>query len=91
MIEIGFKQPDKTMKLSYDEELDKSVFLWFTQKREEGIPISGQIIQAKASVFSQQIQERIEYKVFSASAGWIWRFCRCHNIRELCLREKICQ
>ena len=29
------------MKLGKDEEHDKAVFLWFKQKYEEGIPITG--------------------------------------------------
>ena len=24
---------------------------------------------------------------FAASKGWIWRFCKCHGIRELSLQE----
>ena len=41
MLEMGTKQPAKVMKLGKDEEHDKAVFLWFKQKREEGIPITG--------------------------------------------------
>ena len=27
---------------------------------------------------------------FTASAGWLWRFCRCHNIRQPALQgEKL--
>ena len=36
------------MKLGRDEELEVALFLWFKQKREEGIPITGPIVQAKA-------------------------------------------
>ena len=92
MLEMGFKRPTKTMKLSYDEELEKAVYFWFIQKREEGIPISGPILQAKVRVLNQQIQEqRIESssKVFTTSAGWLWRFCQRHNIRELSLQGEI--
>ena len=35
--EMGIQQPVKTIKLG---DLDKAVFMWFKQKRDEGIPIS---------------------------------------------------
>ena len=91
MIEMGYKRPAKTMKLSFDEGLDAAVFLWFTQKREESIPVSGPILQAKARAINQQLQEpRKEPNSFTASAGWVWRFCQRHSIRELSLQgEKL--
>ncbi len=41
MAEMGFKRPAKTMKMGKDQELEMAVFLWFKQKREEGVPITG--------------------------------------------------
>ena len=41
MLEMGTKWSAKIMKLGKDEEHNKAVFLWFKQKREEGIPIKG--------------------------------------------------
>ena len=41
MTEMGCKRPAKAMKLGADEELEAAVFLWFRQKREEGVPITG--------------------------------------------------
>ena len=41
MAEMGCKRPVKTMRLGRDQELDEAVFVWFRQKREEGIPITG--------------------------------------------------
>ena len=43
MTEMGCKRPVKTMKLGADEELEMAVFLWFKQKREEGVPITGRL------------------------------------------------
>ena len=41
MTEMGVNRQAKIMKLGQDEQLDSAVFLWFRQKREEGIPITG--------------------------------------------------
>lgn len=35
------------MKTSQDEKVKESVWLWFTQQREKGMPLSGTIIQEK--------------------------------------------
>ena len=48
MTEMGVGRSAKVMKLGKDEELEAALFLWFKQKREEGIPITGPIVQAKA-------------------------------------------
>ena len=45
---MGVKWPAKTMKLGRDEELETALHLWFKQKREDGISITGAILQAKA-------------------------------------------
>ena len=47
MTEMGVGRSAKIMKLGRDEELEAPLFLWFKQKREEGIPITGPILQAK--------------------------------------------
>ena len=41
------------MKLERDEELEAALFLWFKQKREEGIPI----VQAKVRELHQRLNE----------------------------------
>jgi len=38
---MGCKRAAKIMKLGKDEELEEAVFLWFTQEREKGVPLSG--------------------------------------------------
>ena len=48
MTEMGVGRSAKIMKLGRDEELETALFLRFKQKREEGIPITGPIMQAKA-------------------------------------------
>ena len=41
MLEMETKWSAKIIKLGKDEEHNKTVFLWFKQKCEEGIPITG--------------------------------------------------
>ena len=48
MVEMGVERSAKVMKLGKDEQLKAALFLWFKQKREEGTPITGPIVQAKA-------------------------------------------
>ncbi|KAF2903216.1 hypothetical protein ILUMI_02973 [Ignelater luminosus] len=47
-IENGVKQSDICCEMSH-EEVDKGLLQWFTQKRQENIPLSGSILQEKAS------------------------------------------
>lgn len=83
------KRPAKRLKLGKDEELEQAVFLWFKQKREKGIPISGPILQAKARDLLKKLHPESSEQ-FTASTGWLWRFCQCHNIRQLSLQgEKL--
>ena len=41
MKEMGIRRPAKIMKLGRDEDLEKAIYLWFCQKREQGIQITG--------------------------------------------------
>lgn len=41
MTEMGCTRAAKSMRMGKDQELDTAVFLWFRQKREEGVPITG--------------------------------------------------
>ena len=43
---MGMSKKAKVMKLADDQH--KAVYLWFTQKRMEGVPISGPILCQKA-------------------------------------------
>ena len=95
----GVKRPSKVMKLGRDEALETAVFLWFKQKRESRVPISGALLQAKARELHQRLCEAAdgasiatsqEHQHFTASSGWLCRFCKCHRIRELSLQgEKL--
>ena len=43
LVEMGCQRPVKTMKIGNDQQLEMAVFLWFKQKREEGVPITGKL------------------------------------------------
>ena len=76
------------MKLGDDVQHDKAVFLWFKQKRMEGVPITGPILCEKAVQLHKKLYG--DRSQFSGSTGWQWRFCKCHGIRNLSLQgEKL--
>ena len=62
-----------------------AVYIWFKQKRMEGVPISG---AEKVVDFSETLNG--EESGFKASEGWKWQFCRRHGIRQLSMQgEKL--
>ena len=42
------------MRLANDQQLDEAVYLWFVQKRSEGLLVSGLLCE-KASQFSERL------------------------------------
>ena len=79
MMEMGVGWSAKVMKLGKDEEFEAALFVWFKQKREEGVPITGPIVQAKARELHQQLNDACgdrEPVLFTTLLGWLWRFCR---------------
>ena len=80
-LDMGMYRCPKTMRLGTSTILDKAVYLWFKQKRMDGIPISGPILCEKAIQLSKKLFGE-GYK-FVASEGWKWRFCDRHGIRSI--------
>ena len=68
----------KTMRLGNNVALDKAVYLWFKQKRMDGIPVTGPILCQKAVQLSKKLFGEDHW--FVASEGWRWRFCNRHGI-----------
>jgi transposase-like protein len=58
----------KTMKKGEFEQTSEALFLWFTQMRDKGSPISGLILQAMALEFHKHFNKGTEQ--FTASIGW---------------------
>ena len=81
-VEMGMRRDQKTMKLGGNAKLDKALYVWFSQKRVEGVPVSGPMLCEKARVLHKELD--IEGP-FVASEGWKWRFCKRHGIRNLSL------
>ena len=85
---MGMQKKAKIMKLGDDVQHDKAVFLWFKQKRMEGVPITGPILCEKAVQLHKKLYG--DQSQFSSSTGWQWRFCKRHGIRNLSLQgEKL--
>lgn len=74
------KKKRKTMKKATNDTLDYALYLWFTQKRSEGIPLSGPIIAEKALHFNAQLNGDASFR---ASSGWLEKFKLRHGIRQL--------
>ena len=86
MIDRGTSCKSKVMRLGSCDKLDQAVFVWFKQKRMQGMPVSGSLLCEKAT----QLAEPMNITNFVASSGWKWRFCRRHGIRNLSLQgEKL--
>jgi len=70
----------KTARPASNKALEDAMYIWFTQKRSLGEPISGPLICEKALQFNEQLNGP---KDFKASLGWLNNFKNRHGIREL--------
>ena len=57
------------------DEVDKAVFRWFQKVRASNVPISGPIIQEKATSIANEMD--LDFK---ASNGWLDRWKKRHNV-----------
>lgn len=67
-----------TARMSKNEDLDEALILWFNQQRENGVSITGPIIQEEARTLNEKLGGDPS---FTASAGWLTRFKHRHGIR----------
>ena len=74
----------KTMKLATNVMLDEALYIWFAQKRSQGIPILGPILMAKALELNEKICPGDQ--TFKASTGWLKNFQSRHGIRQLAIQ-----
>lgn len=63
-----------------------AMYVWFTQRRSLGKPISGPLICEKALIFNEQLNGP---KDFKPSCGWLTNFKSRHGIRELDIQGKL--
>lgn len=78
---ISKQQHKKMMKSSKNCKLNEAMFLWFTQQREKGAPLSGPIIQEKARIMFEKLGENTSE--FTASTGWLDKWKTRYGIRQL--------
>lgn len=65
----------KSFKKSPYEGLNEAVYIWFLQKRANGVPIIGPNLQNKALEFYEKyFQFNTDIEKFAASSGWLQRF-----------------
>ena len=78
---------NKTTKAE-NEDLDKSVFTWFKNSRENDISISGLTLKGKALQFAKSLN----LPHFKASDGWLDRWKSRNNVvfRTISGEEKVC-
>ena len=63
------------------------MYVWFKQKRMQGVPVTGPLLCAKALEISKTMHGET---AFPASEGWKLRFCNRHGIRQLSVQgEKL--
>ncbi|XP_069684528.1 protein bric-a-brac 1-like isoform X12 [Periplaneta americana] len=70
----------KTLKTAKNTTLEDAVYLWFTERRRLGEPISGPLICEKALDLNKKLDGPPDFK---ASSGWLQNFKTRHGIREL--------
>lgn len=71
----------KCMRKSEYEKTSEALFLWFSQQRQKGSPISGPMLQHKALLFRKEFKEGEDD--FSASVGWLQRWKSRYGVRQL--------
>lgn len=69
------------MKKCDYEKVSEALYIWFTQFRDKGVPISGPILQQKALHFRNEFNEGDPD--FTASVGWLDRWKKRYGIRQL--------
>lgn len=83
------KMPNrKSMKPSEYEQVNEALFLWFSQAREKGMPISGPILMEKAKLLAKMMGD--SYKDFGASSGWLESLLWSSKIKFV-WREDVCR
>ena len=61
------------------EDIDSTVYDWYSLARQRLLPVSGPMLQEEALI----VASRLGIKDFKASNGWLGRFKERHNIKQL--------
>ena len=81
MVDMG-KTKVKTMKIGEYQKLEEALYIWFRQQREKAMPLTGPILSEKARFLFPRLYSDAD-KPFTASTGFLWRFCKRHGLKEL--------
>ena len=73
----------KTLREGSHAQLDQALYIWFRQKRELGIPVTGPLLLEQAKFFFSQIYP--SEREFKTSTGFQWRFCKRFGINSLAI------
>ncbi|CAK9800674.1 Jerky protein homolog-like [Anthophora quadrimaculata] len=67
-----------TIKKAKNVRLDDALYVWYIQKCENGIPVSGPILRKKALSLNEKVGGD---PTFTASVGWLGRWKARHGIK----------
>ena len=85
--EMGMKKTTKAMKLGKDTQLEEASYVWFRQKRAEGVPISGPLLKEKALQLNEMLDGNAD---FHASEGWSGSFAGGMVSTSYLFKERSC-
>lgn len=75
----------KTLRVGYYPKMENALYMWFMQQRSKHIPISGEILKAKAIEFYQKLTKKNDFR---ASSGWLDKFKSRFGIRLSTVSEE---
>ncbi|XP_039590582.1 jerky protein homolog-like [Polypterus senegalus] len=79
----------KRARTAKDPELDKATFNAFCEGRNNGIPISGPVIQVQAEKLYKEIHGPDAESEFTVSSGWLKRWKQRHDISQVKINGEI--
>ena len=75
-LEKGQNVKRRKLRAGAHEALDAAIFKWFLNMRSQNVPLSGGIIQEKASIYAKELN----IENFKDSDGWLRRWKERRNI-----------
>ena len=76
---LGVNKKQKRHRDPTRLQVDAALFQWFAAARSQSIPISGEVLKAKAEELSKQLDPDMEW---TCSSGWLSRWKVRHNIKN---------
>jgi len=77
----------KRARTAQDPVVDRALYSWFVEKRADGTPISGPILQSQATQIAQTLHG--DSNTLLCSEGWLARWKRRHGIRSVRITGEI--